>query len=151
MANRIAHPDLLYPAFARRVQKGLNAAKAAGIPIELFETYRTPRRQQELYEQGRTKPGNIVTKAQAGYSWHNYGLATDVVMRVDGKFDWSKALYYHDAAQYFEAQGLHWAGHSGFELVHYQLPVDMDIYEVKQFCDIHGILCLFDHLNKKWS
>lgn len=151
MAKRLNNPDLLYPAFARRVQKGIQAAKAAGIPIELFETYRTPFRQQELYEQGRTTKGRIVTNAQAGYSWHNYGLAIDVVMRVDGKFDWSHELYFHDAAQYFEAQGLHWAGHSGFELVHYQLPIDLDIHEVKQFTQIHGILGLFNLLNDKWS
>lgn len=151
MAKRLFNPDLLYPPFARRVQKGIIAAKSAGIPIEIFETYRTPFRQQELYEQGRTKPGRIVTKAQAGYSWHNYGLAIDVVMKVDGKYDWSKELYYYDAAQYFEAHGLHWAGHRGFELVHYQLPIDLDIHEVKQFCEIHGILGLFNHLNQKWS
>lgn len=151
MANRISNPDLLYPAFARRVQKAISSARAAKIPIEIFETYRTPNRQQELYDQGRTKPGPIVTNAQAGYSWHNYGIAVDVVMRVDGKFNWSNELYYHDAAQYFESQGLRWAGHSGFELVHYELPMDMDIHEVKQYCDVHGILSLFDHLNKKWS
>lgn len=41
--------------------------------------YRTFEEQDELYAQGRTKPGKIVTNARAGESYHNYGLAIDVV------------------------------------------------------------------------
>lgn len=33
----------------------------AGIPIFITETYRSPARQKYLYEQGRTRPGTIVT------------------------------------------------------------------------------------------
>lgn len=33
--------------------------------------------QEALYVQGRTKPGDIVTWARPGLSYHNYGLATD--------------------------------------------------------------------------
>jgi D-alanyl-D-alanine carboxypeptidase-like protein len=35
--------------------------------------------QQAIYAQGRTTPGNIVTNAQPGDSYHNFGLAFDVV------------------------------------------------------------------------
>lgn len=35
--------------------------------------------QQVLYSQGRTSPGNVVTHAAPGDSYHNYGLAFDVV------------------------------------------------------------------------
>ncbi|MGV3612278.1 MAG: glycosyl hydrolase 108 family protein [Fluviicola sp.] len=41
--------------------------------------YRTFEEQDELYAQGRTKPGKKVTNARAGESYHNYGLAIDVV------------------------------------------------------------------------
>lgn len=55
-----------------------------GYPIRITEGYRTPERQDELYAQGRTRPGNIVTNARAGESFHNYGVAVDIVFRKEG-------------------------------------------------------------------
>lgn len=46
-------------------------------------TLRTIKEQDELYAQGRTKPGAIVTYARGGQSYHNYGLAIDIVFLVD--------------------------------------------------------------------
>lgn len=42
----------------------------AGHPIFLTEGWRSPKRQTELYAQGRTKPGKIVTHATAEESYH---------------------------------------------------------------------------------
>ena len=36
---------------------------------------------------GRTKKGIIVTKSKAGDSWHNYGLAIDIVIILDTNND----------------------------------------------------------------
>lgn len=44
-----------------------------------------------IYAQGRTTPGKIVTKADAGKSPHCYGCATDWVRVVDGVLVWLKA------------------------------------------------------------
>jgi peptidoglycan L-alanyl-D-glutamate endopeptidase CwlK len=46
-------------------------------------TLRTFAEQDGLYAQGRSKPGKIVTKAKGGQSYHNYGLAIDIVLLVD--------------------------------------------------------------------
>lgn len=46
--------------------------------FRIYEGYRSKERQDFLYEQGRTKPGPIVTKARAGQSAHNYGMAVDL-------------------------------------------------------------------------
>ncbi len=51
--------------------------------------YRTFEEQDELYAQGRTKPGKIVTNARAGESYHNYGLAIDVV-EIKPQFGYDK-------------------------------------------------------------
>lgn len=51
-------------------------------------TLRTFKEQEELYALGRTKPGKIVTNARAGRSWHNYGLAVDIVLIVGGGVNW---------------------------------------------------------------
>jgi peptidoglycan L-alanyl-D-glutamate endopeptidase CwlK len=48
-------------------------------------TLRTFAEQDALFAQGRTKPGSIVTKAKGGLSMHNYGLAIDIVLIIDGK------------------------------------------------------------------
>lgn len=51
---------------------------------------RTWAEQNALYAQGRTTPGKIVTNAQAGYSWHNFGCAVDCEPEiVDGEIDWN--------------------------------------------------------------
>lgn len=46
-------------------------------------TLRTFAEQDALYAQGRTATGKIVTKAKGGQSWHNYGLAIDIVLLLD--------------------------------------------------------------------
>lgn len=38
----------------------------------LTATYRSPQEQDRLYAQGRSEPGNIITSAQGGSSYHNY-------------------------------------------------------------------------------
>ncbi len=54
-------------------------AAAAGIPLTVTFTLRSMATQAALYAQGRTCPGCVVTNARPGYSFHNYGLALDVV------------------------------------------------------------------------
>ena len=44
---------------------------------------RTFKEQTALFAQGRTAKGDIVTNAKAGQSFHNYGLAVDIVMLID--------------------------------------------------------------------
>jgi len=46
-------------------------------------TLRTFAEQNTIYAQGRTTSGSIVTYAKAGQSYHNYGLAIDIVLLVD--------------------------------------------------------------------
>ena len=59
-------------------------------------TYRSNQEQDELYAQGRTAPGNIVTNAKAGQSKHNSfpSQAWDMAFkRPDGSVDWSVKHY----------------------------------------------------------
>jgi peptidoglycan L-alanyl-D-glutamate endopeptidase CwlK len=51
--------------------------------VRFAYTLRTIAEQNELYAQGRTKAGKIVTNAKGGQSYHNYGLAFDIVLLVD--------------------------------------------------------------------
>jgi peptidoglycan LD-endopeptidase CwlK len=49
-----------------------------GIIIKVISAMRTYAEQDALFAKGRTKPGTIVTRARAGFSNHNFGLAFDI-------------------------------------------------------------------------
>ena len=74
--------------------------------------YRTFEEQDELYAKGRTKPGKIVTNARAGESYHNYGLAIDVV-EIKPYFGYEKG---YDQSRWSligkegKAMGFEWGG-----------------------------------------
>lgn len=63
---------------------------AETYPILVIEGLRTQERQDDLYSQGRTKPGPIVTWTKT--SKHIEGKAVDVVLLKDGKIDWEDQI-----------------------------------------------------------
>lgn len=69
----------LHPKVRAMAERLLADAEAAGLPLKVTFTLRSMETQAALYAQGRTKPGKVVTNARAGYSYHNFGLALDVV------------------------------------------------------------------------
>jgi peptidoglycan L-alanyl-D-glutamate endopeptidase CwlK len=71
---------------------------------------RTFAEQDALYQQGRKKPGKIVTKAKPGQSFHNYGLAFDFVLIIDGKASWKVDENWLKVIEHFERNGYE-AGH----------------------------------------
>lgn len=77
-------PDKLRPLVQRKADQMVAAFQAAGMPIRIVEGVRSCERQDALYAQGRTKPGNIVTNAKCGDSYHQYGVAVDFVFRKEG-------------------------------------------------------------------
>jgi peptidoglycan LD-endopeptidase CwlK len=89
---RISDPSLLDPGFRRLLDAVVDECQRHGLPLEVFETIRSPARQEELYARGRDPGapdfGRTVTKARAYQSAHQYGLAADCVFRVDGKWSW---------------------------------------------------------------
>jgi len=80
--------DELLPMVRIRVDKFLELCDEHGIDLLVTSTYRDNASQEELYAQGRTRPGKIVTNAKPGESWHNYRCAIDVVPLVNGKPNW---------------------------------------------------------------
>lgn len=81
----------LHPFMREQVNGVLAKLKDEQIPFEIFESYRTPKRQAHLYAQGRTRQGKIVTKANAWQSLHQYGVAVDFVLYLEGRWSWSTA------------------------------------------------------------
>lgn len=87
--TRLRGMEQLHPKFRAALDGLLRKASGQGHPFKLFEAFRTPERQQWLFEQGRTRPGNIVTKAKPWESFHQYGLGADLVLFVNGQWTWS--------------------------------------------------------------
>ena len=76
----------LHPAVARGARELIARMNAAGFrAVGISSTYRSIERQNELFAQGRTAPGAIVTNARGGQSMHNYGLALDIFQNIRGQ------------------------------------------------------------------
>jgi peptidoglycan LD-endopeptidase CwlK len=93
-AARLADLDLLEREFRGRLAWLLVALRAEGVPLEVFETARSPERQAELYARGRDPDavdyGRTVTRAMPWQSAHQFGLAADLVFKVAGRWTWSE-------------------------------------------------------------
>lgn len=83
----------LHPAFQTKVYALLALCQARGLDVFIAQGMRTFAEQNELYKQGRTKKGPVVTWARGGQSYHNYGLAVDLAFH--GKSPYSES---HDWA-----------------------------------------------------
>ncbi|MDL5143945.1 M15 family metallopeptidase [Bacillus atrophaeus] len=74
-------PEGLHPIVKHNTEILKAAAEKKGISIVITEGFRSIEEQNELYKQGRSKKGNIVTYAKGGESYHNYGLAIDFALQ----------------------------------------------------------------------
>ena len=102
--------DDLAPPVKQRAEAFIAAAKAKGIDLLVTSTYRDSESQTALYNQGRTTPGYIVTRAKAGQSWHNHRCALDVVPIVNGKAIWDDQAMWKQVGEIGKSCGLEWAG-----------------------------------------
>lgn len=73
----------LYPPFREKLVELFRLLADDGYFYVITSGLRTYAEQDSLYAIGRSKPGNKVTNAKAGYSWHNFGIATDSCVDLD--------------------------------------------------------------------
>jgi len=84
-------------------------AAQSGIQIKILSGLRTYAEQDELYAQGRTKPGPKVTNARGGHSNHNFGIAFDVGVFEGTKY-LSESVKYKAVGVLGMDLGLEWGG-----------------------------------------
>lgn len=114
--------EKLHPKLREEVKQIVNNLAKRKVKIRITQGLRTDKEQNDLYAQGRTKPGKIVTKAKAGYSYHSYGLAVDFCLLhddnsisyslvedldKDNKADWMEVV------EEFKKLGWDWGGSFG--------------------------------------
>ena len=114
--------DKLHPIVRDEVKKIIaecDAALTGKAKIRITQGLRTFDEQAQLYAVGRTKAGKKVTNAKAGQSIHNYGLAVDMCLIIDGKTaswdtakDWDndKIADWYECVKIFAKHGWEWGG-----------------------------------------
>lgn len=134
-ARRLA---TVHPLLADRGVRLLGQCAAAGLALMVTQGLRSMAEQDALFAQGRTAPGRIVTKARAGHSYHNFGLAFDVlVLDAMGKADWDTANPgWRLAGQVGKSLGLEWGGDwNDFpDLPHFQLTGGLSLGRCRTLC-----------------
>lgn len=142
---QLLHPKLREEALV--MYDEIVAALTGTAACRFAYTLRTFAEQDALYAQGRTKPGAVVTKAKGGQSYHNYGLAIDIVLLVDtdkngsfetaswdlktdfdgdGKSDWQEVV------AIFKRYGYEWGGDWKFvDAPHFQKTFGKSVSELQ--------------------
>lgn len=142
--------QLLHPKLrdeASELYDEIVASLTGGAICRFAYTLRTFAEQDALFAQGRSKPGKVVTNAKGGQSYHNYGLAIDIVLILDkdkngtfetaswdlkSDFDGDKKADWMEVVQVFKRYGFEWGGDWKFvDAPHFQKSFGKSIYELK--------------------
>ena len=131
----MAHLDDLRPKTKKLCELWIEECRKAGINLVITQTLRSMELQDAYYSQGReslsivnekrkkvnlppiTEKENksIITKANAGSSPHNYGLAWDFAPIVNGKINWDNLDLFRKCGEIskkisFDGYTLEWGG-----------------------------------------
>lgn len=121
--------QLLHPYLRSRVLMLIDSCRQRGITVEVRETYRSSERQDYL-----AKKKKKVTNVTGGNSYHQYGMAVDVVIVVNGKYAWSNKKLWKQVGSIGESLGLRWGGRWSrlWDPGHFEWSGDCDITQLKQ-------------------
>jgi peptidoglycan L-alanyl-D-glutamate endopeptidase CwlK len=103
---------------AKEIYKEICETLTGDVFCRFAMTLRTIEEQNALYAQGRTAPGKKITNAKGGLSYHNYGLAIDIVLvgkngisyDVNKDFDDDKIADWQEVVTIFKQYGWEWGG-----------------------------------------
>jgi len=152
--------QILHPKVISEVTQIYNeiVTQLTGKAICRFSyTLRTYTEQNALYAKGRTAPGPIVTHARGGRSYHNFGLAFDIVLlkdtNGDGTFEtasWETNIDFdkdgkpdwREVVTIAKAFGWEWGGDwAGFkDLPHFQRTFGHSTIELDQMVQSNRII-----------
>ena len=107
--------DILYPQFSFLILKLFVSARKEGLPICIYETYRSQERQAELFNKGVTK---LKTNGM-----HHFGIAADLIFLNGKNPSWDSKNNWQRLGTLGQALGLEWGGSwkNFVDLPHFQL------------------------------
>lgn len=140
--------ELLHPklrAEAKQIYEEICKALTGEAFCRFTHTLRTFKEQDELYAKGRSVAGQRVTNAKAGQSFHNYGMAIDIVLIKQGKAVWSRGEDFDgdkipdwmEVVKIFKKYGWEWGGDfkSIFDPAHFQKTFGYTTKELHEMWD----------------
>lgn len=98
----------LVPEAQRAYEKWSQECRKLDLEWILTCTYRSQEEQNILFDQGRTKPGKIVTKVKK--SKHTLGIAWDIAVLKNGKISWDTKDYVPFGKVALALGGIRWGG-----------------------------------------
>lgn len=102
--------DLLRPDVAANCHLWVERCRAAGLNVLVTNTVRDREYQAYLYEQGRTRPGGIVTNSPVPtFHADTSGLAFDFCKNVKGH-EYDDKDFFREAAAIAKEMGFSWGG-----------------------------------------
>ncbi|SFE14850.1 peptidoglycan L-alanyl-D-glutamate endopeptidase CwlK [Lentibacillus persicus] len=135
-------PEELHPIVEEKTETLIEKASTININVVITDTVRTKKEQRELYEQGRSEGGQVVTHARGGESYHNYGLAIDYALRNhDGDIIWDTNYDgnnngesdWFEVADIAKELGFKWGGDGNFkDYPHLQMDFGLSINQLQQ-------------------
>lgn len=142
--------ELLHPKLrpeAKKIYSEICESLTGNAICRFTHTLRTFKEQNDLYAIGRTRPGKKVTNAKGGQSYHNYGLAIDIVLLVDKDkngtfktalwdtktdFDGDRVADWQEIVAIFKRYGWEWGGDWGFkDYPHFQKTLGKSVVNLQ--------------------
>lgn len=107
MSSIIKDISALTPTAQTAARAFLKLCGERGLKVRITETYRSQERQNELYAQGRTKSGQIVTWTKN--SRHTSRRAWDICQNIKGK-EYSDTAFFKSCGAAAKELGITWGG-----------------------------------------
>lgn len=144
----------VHPSLATRVRAMLDLCGVRATRVLVTQGLRTWEEQDALYAKGRTVQPigrkNVVTNAKGGQSYHNFGLAIDIViLDAIGKATWDTShAGWGIAAEAGKSVGLEWGGDwtSFKDIPHFQYTGDLTLAECRRLYGAGGLSAVWDRV-----
>jgi len=135
----------LHPQLITRITKVLEEAQKEGLNVFLYEGYRSIKKQDILFQSGRG-----VTRASGGNSFHNYGLAADIIFYdKNGNPSWAEHHDWKTLGKIGKKWGFKWGGDFSAlnDRTHFEYHPDLNLADVKETYKKQGIKGVWDRIN----
>lgn len=100
----------LHPKLRSMIPLILAECSQQGLNVLITDCCRSEAEQNALYDQGRTKPGSIVTNVRYPNSAHCWGVAFDFCRNVKGREYDNSDCFFTRVAVIAKRHGLEWGG-----------------------------------------
>lgn len=145
---------LVYPDISERVKKTFEEVKTTtGLSMRVTEGLRSWKRQEDLYAQGRTAPGSIVTWSKPGDSFHHYGFAVDACFQGTDPYlehHHRGEMIWREYGRIARLNGLFWGGDwaSSTDRPHVQMTYGMSLDRLKALYKEGGISAVWTEADR---